>query len=397
MSKTIFPVDIGIRCAYIEPGVEQCRNRVKEFRNYCPAHLQMVLDDMKSTLGERKQQQQRKKYVRFENFDEIVASKGRSITKGMTMDMYGKHYEVEQYLGHGAYGFTLLVKSSGKMYAMKIELLKITEEDLCAEADMQKRVGKLVPETPIVDMCDRIYDEHHNMHMFTVMELMQGDCQALVNEIYIQLSNIRDSKTVGSFLVRDICVILYICMELARQVDILERNGIYHMDMKPANMLYSFEKDVNGRDRFRVALSDYGLACDTGPMYECFRASSYTPPEWKDKKVYNTGVRNREEIQLAQRYMVGATIYYIFTENGIDVGKTKKISIMEYYNNPQDFATLIRMTLVMTSPEPQYRQRVTYGDIVSFCERLIRDFGRQYPTYLSDIIYSMDVPYVRRS
>lgn len=117
------------------------------------------------------------------------------------------------------------------------------------------------------------------LHGCLAMELMDGN----LGDLFEALES-RNMKNCGETLrFWALC-----CRDLARMMRRLHEVGVYHLDAKPANVLY---KRTRGKARgFVLRLVDFGLGgylprpIEYGasePLMECRATGTYLPPEWR--------------------------------------------------------------------------------------------------------------------
>lgn len=283
---------------------------------------------------------------------------------------FGRIFKIEDLIGAGAYGEVLRVRdtSDGTVYAMKLEK-KPRDRGRCAEAEIMKKVRAVLPEIPMVHECSYFVNKEGNMFTYMVMDIFDGDCETEIEEIRDRLRT-----DLARSVYRCAAEFAFVCMEMARQVDLLEKRGIYHVDIKFRNMLY---RNGDATHRRTAVLTDFGIACDFSPQHACIAGGTYMPPEWKGRK--GSEVRDANEIRLAQRYMVGMSIYDELT-SGFVINKTARESLHTTFTAPeyiadsdinQGYRDLHDISLTLCRYDAQSRTQSDYPEIVSACRRIM--------------------------
>ena len=109
----------------------------------------------------------------------------------------------------------------------------------------------------------KVHEVHETMsHIFVVMDLMQsGDLST-----YISNTQLNDR------------IIKKIMFQLLKGLAYLEANGIIHRDIKPTNIMVTFE---SGKDWPALIIGDFGLAFHKDEPIPCKGSGThgYMPPE----------------------------------------------------------------------------------------------------------------------
>lgn len=381
----------GKRCKKLAlPGLAYCSTHIRQAQIAGPGPYEISPPVLE--IGSLPRSSSSPSIPYLNNFELLVSSGGRNVAPGVWINL-DKVYTVVGLLGSGSYGVVFVVMQGGVKYALKLEKDSTTEAQACREADMQKRVEAILPETPKIIKCDRFYDAADNLHVYTVMELMQGNCVQLIKTMQGEISRIYSRPTTredGRYILSAAAVVVFVCRELARQVAILERRGIYHVDIKPQNMLYAWEKNSAGKDILRISLSDFGFACDTSEKYPCFSRSSLVPPEW----VKNVVVDSRREMEMAQWYMVGKIIKLLLTGNVADLmGPGMDTSMFNLLLHYQQMQEIVILADDMSGRADSRKNK--YWEIVKECDSLVQTLAILSPE--AKVILDSMKPYVRRS
>ena len=164
-----------------------------------------------------------------------------------------KHYEEIKVLGDGAFGTVTKAKDreSGELVAIKKMKQRFTSFEECLQLKEVKSLRKMKHENVMKLLS--VFRE--NDHLYLVFELLGESLLHTMN------------THIGLF---DECEIRYIMHEILQGLNFIHRQGFFHRDLKPDNLLWSL-------DGSRLKLCDFGLAREirSRPPY-----SEYVGTRW---------------------------------------------------------------------------------------------------------------------
>lgn len=205
-------------------------------------------------------------------------------------------YEVERFLGEGAFGEVYRVKHRflGRQ-AMKVfkvaDLPLIEVEELLSEAILLSRIGH----PNIIRVFDAgVVDTPNGERGFFTMEYVPGGS---LDQFWSSHGN----KFVP--IETSVEIIRQVCRGLA--VAHAEDPPIIHRDVKPQNILVGY--DASG---LRARLSDFGLAKRVNPL--TLLASARGTPAFKPPEVF---ANPQSDSCAADVWSVGATLYLLLTDS----------------------------------------------------------------------------------
>jgi serine/threonine protein kinase len=309
----------------------------------------------------------------------------RDAWKDALYTLNGRTYILKKRLGCGGFGVVFGVYTHPQNegpYALKFDTTYVDDAKMCKEADIQKRVAETLPQVPRVYECNPFAEEDGTTHMYTLMEMMDGSCADLydilikkIAEMNAKKPQLRKAMTTEDSVpaLQAITGLVHICREMANQIGKLEAVGIYHIDIKIENMLYGYTKNKDSEKVMRLCLSDYGFACDRSSRFECHAVGTITPPEWYRAGVGGSVLRDKDSIELAQRYIVGYEIQRILNLTTSNLGGPGIYStVREEAIGHLDLGRLVNIAEGMAKENPEERRPYTYKLIVTECDRLIR-------------------------
>lgn len=266
------------QCEGITASGSQCKRRVKTCERYCALHnvsTNIALPSYVSVTPED----------RFWVFfpEEQSWKVGSEHTTKLFCPGSGASYDMNNYVSEGSYGAVYFGK---RLYDNKSVAIKIFKEifrkeskrpavkyDFMKEFYMHRAVADRVTSECVVKMIDSFFlRTKTGLHGCIVMEKMDGSLIDMF-EGFEQLS---------SKLQLEIIRIWTLSLKsVANALIDLHCHKIYHLDIKPGNVLYARIPDGNG---IVMKLVDFGLSCYLGgtPIVPCVATGSYLPLEWRN-------------------------------------------------------------------------------------------------------------------
>lgn len=265
--------------------------------------------------------------------------------KSKQTSILSKDYTFNKSLGKGAYGEVSLYtrNSDNKEFAIKRQDFQRFYRGNLSELDILVRLKH-----PNIIHLESFFIEGDNIYFI----LPYGeDAKAAINNGYR-----------GNELT---------CFQLLDALDFLHKNGYYHCDIKPENILL-FNYDDENQD---VLLSDLGLAKSIKmPPIPC-TTPKYAPPEFLKKYRNQFDPENQIYIDqpqnglIADIWCLGITlVYFLVGRYLFQIPGFTQTQTMNYFiNNPQNRLTYLSqfgipvqyMPLLMGMLEPDIRKRFT--------------------------------------
>lgn len=185
-----------------------------------------------------------------------------------------KKYEVEKFLGQGAFGVTFkCINPKGKTVAAKVTFGNFDSKDVKAEIKAAKELAAMKPlnidrykafvptnKLPIIKKTLGHYNKYLNRPKFKASFNLEGEKEIVaIFEAPLAISDLSSSPIWDKIDIKDRHIKFEYIKKLGRQVAkalrILHNRDEVHLDVKPSNMLL-IEKG-NGRKAFQLA--DFGL------------------------------------------------------------------------------------------------------------------------------------------
>lgn len=283
---------------------DRCRRHVRGGDRYCPAHNVSPSVALPS-------------YVSVTNEDRfwLFTVESPTWTIGDTASVTirstgsGVSYKLYKYVSEGTYGAVYFAKRAhdGALVAIKIfkqvyrknSLRPPVEFDFMKEFYMNRAVAERVARGHVVDMLDSFFVKiKQHLHGCLVMEKMDG---CLLD--YFEKKSGKVPLSVWVSCLRDV----------ALAVSELHSRKIYHLDVKPGNVLYKITDDGP-----KAKLVDMGLSCYVGgtPIVPCVATGTYIPPEWRrndDPKLPTfASVTDPDELEMGECYAICTTFHRLF-------------------------------------------------------------------------------------
>lgn len=289
-------------CEGLTNSGNQCRRRVRACERYCSLHnisTNIILPTYVSVTPE----------ARFWVFFPENQSWKVGADYGTTFFCSGSgaSYILTNYVSEGTYG---AVYFGIRLYDNKPVAIKIFKEifrkesrresidyDFMKEFYMHRAVCDRVSSDCVVKMLDSFFVRTKSgLHGCIVMEKMDGSLLDLFENF---------EKLNPKLQLEAIRLWALACNIIALALIELHNHKIYHLDIKPGNVLYARTADKNG---IVMKLVDLGLSCYIGgtPIVPCVATGSYLPLEWRENGAKNQPtferVRDATVLEMGETY-----------------------------------------------------------------------------------------------
>lgn len=191
-------------------------------------------------------------------------------------------YTLNTFISEGTYGavYYATKKSCGTLVALKISKRVFVKKNAGEGADFMREyyVHKAINErcssssqkiaVSLIDSFLLRNWKTGRLHGCLVMERMDGN----ISDLFYGPFNQREMAGTTRLWVE-------VCRFISYALHEIHTKGIYHLDMKPGNVLY--KKQTSGKYEF--LLIDFGLSCliDHIPEVPCRATGTYIPIEWR--------------------------------------------------------------------------------------------------------------------
>lgn len=208
-------------------------------------------------------------------------------------------FELIREVGKGSMGivFEARQKDSGRIVALKVlpPSLTLTERAL-ARFMREGRIMSRIQHPDIVDFIDQ--GRQGRLHWFA-MEFVAG-------------ATLEQRLQVGPVPVHQACVII---AKVGRALQFAHDRGVVHRDIKPGNIMLrdpdTAEPQQASADNIRVAITDFGLARETGTGSMTESGAIVGTPMYMAPEIVLGGTQAAST--LADVYALGATLYALVT------------------------------------------------------------------------------------
>jgi len=169
-----------------------------------------------------------------------------------------------------------------------------------------------------------------------------------VSEIYVLMEMV-DGVTLEKYQPPDLITLCQVCGKIADGLDSMHEGGFVHSDMKPNNVLVTYEDDVK--------IIDFGQSCPLGTVKQRIQGTpDYIAPE----QVRRKAITPRTDV-----FNFGATMYWLLTSRHIPTMIPKGIQGLEPKSegktlSPHELRSDVPAALsalVMDCVEPKVRNR----------------------------------------
>jgi serine/threonine protein kinase len=238
-------------------------------------------------------------------------------------------YNLNSYVSEGTYGAVyfgvrlyderpVAVKIFKEVYHKRAQLSAL-DYDFMKEYYMHRAVADRVPSESVVKMLDTFFVRTKNgLHGAIVMEKMDG-CLLDLFENFAYLSSKLHLEAFRLWVMS--------CRSIARALLDLHAHKIYHLDIKPGNVLYSKAANEEG---IVMKLVDLGLSCYIGgtPVVPCVATGTYIPPEWREngdkREPTYARIKDRAVLEMGEIYAMCITFSKMLKYIHIGVLKDSK-------------------------------------------------------------------------
>ena len=267
------------QCEGLTASGSQCRRRVRACDRYCTIHnisTNIALPSYVSVTSEDRfwiffpENQQWKVGVEYGNKFHCPGS--------------GATYSFCSYVSEGTYG---AVYFGTRLYDNKPVAVKVFKEifhkgarhkpldyDFMKEYYMYRAVRDRISTDCVVKMTDAFFIRTKSgLHGALAMEKMDGCLLDLFEDFGRHLNSKLQLEAFRLWVLT--------CKHISNALIDLHNHKIFHLDIKPGNVLYARTDDGDG---ITMKLVDLGLSCYIGgtPIVPCVATGSYLPPEWRN-------------------------------------------------------------------------------------------------------------------
>ncbi|EAR95460.2 kinase domain protein (macronuclear) [Tetrahymena thermophila SB210] len=180
-----------------------------------------------SKLVQHIQNQQREKQLKFLEKLSQSLNKTPQEAEQITWMMQNKQYEIDfLILGTGGNGVVIRGYDKQENKPIAIKIMKFKTNDQCERLLNEFKLLQQCQGTQILRVKE-IYISYKMKLQFMIMEYCPFDLKTYLKRIEEKRSNIK------------IAYVLQICQELVSGLKQIHENGIIHLDIKPANILFS--------------------------------------------------------------------------------------------------------------------------------------------------------------
>lgn len=154
-------------------------------------------------------------------------------------------YQVLRFLGAGSYGIVYLCKDLITKENRVIKQLRPSKQRYKKEAEMFKNEISILSRLkhPNIPVLNEAFSDHG--HTFYAMSFIEGEC--LEDELFLSQTKYSEKEA------------LQILVRLLELVDDLHQKGIFHQDLRTANILFK---------NMEPFLIDFGLAQQSDSIYQ---------------------------------------------------------------------------------------------------------------------------------
>lgn len=310
------PVSTKKQCEGYTLSGQQCKRKVAAGHRYCSTHCRAAEIGLPPFITVTPTDS-------FWIFLPIGRPKWRvGSSAGVTFRCLANNveYSIEKYISEGTYGAVYFGTcehgpNKGRQVAIKVckeiyrnKRKEITENDFIKEYFMHSAVRDRVRANCVVRMVDAFFlKTEGGFHGCIAMECMDGNLQNL----FKSFDRHPNSVEVLRFWI-------FSCNFIADALLQLHANNIFHLDIKPGNVLW---RRVRGSEKGRgiyLRLVDLGLGCYLGktgqePRIICAATGTYIPVEWRengDKSVPTfEEIDDPKKLQTGEAYALCVTCY----------------------------------------------------------------------------------------
>ncbi|XP_069378157.1 uncharacterized protein [Paralichthys olivaceus] len=184
------------------------------------------------------------------------------ITEGVLIPSPTTNYQVQKYLGRGAYGVVMLCKNVTTNETVALKMIRSTE-DIDSE-----------DEEAILQIMKELHSDRFNIIQMKESFTFKGYCCLVFEHLDMDLEKYLKINPGQHLQLKQIRPIL---QQLATSLDFLKSAGIIHTDLKPNNIMLV----DHVRQPLKVKVIDFGLACNDpeNMMGEIIQCLWYMAPE----------------------------------------------------------------------------------------------------------------------
>ena len=276
----------------------------------------------------------------------------------------GYEYSVDKYVSEGTYGTvyfcTVKHDGSGRQVAVKVSkeiFSSKRESDFLKEFYVHSTAKDRVRGDCFVKLVDAfVIKTRGGMHGCIAVERMNG----CLSELYDKFETMSNREILLFWALS--------CLFMAESLLQLHAVGVYHMDMKPSNVMW--RKSTSAQRGFVLKLIDFGLGCYLGgnPPCICRATGTYIPPEWRKLRDKHrptfARISNPQELQSGECYALSVSCHKML--------KRVQPPSRSWFNG-SSISTLVELLEKGRCDDAKIRGTVSIKSVADAASNLIRD------------------------
>lgn len=363
------------QCQGLTASGNKCKRRIKSCERYCSLHnisTNIALPSYVSVTPEDR-------FWVF--FPENQSWKiGADFGTKFFCPGSGSAYQLTSYVSEGTFG---AVYYGTRIYDNRPVAIKIFKEifrkesrqkpidyDFMKEYYMHRAVCERVTSDCVVKMLDSYFVRTKSgLHGCIVMERMDGS----LLDLFEDFENLNPKLQLEAVRLWALA-----CHTIASALIDLHSHKIYHLDIKPGNVLYVRIPVGNG---IRMKLVDLGLSCYIGgtPIVPCVATGSYLPLEWrkngaKDEPTFER-VRDATVLEMGETYAMCVSFCKML----------KHLKKTSWLKNNQNFTRLMSAIDCGRSEDRMKRYSITTRTFINLTAAVLEELNTILPPQIQSI------------